>query len=760
MTFSTPPMIFWITLGAVPALLLVAIAIGRACTILLPSRLQGPARYYLAPALGLASLTVMATLFGRYMPLGHRALLPLVFASLAAWALVRRHEFGLVVRQSLWSGAFALACGAGMLAPLLVYGAFNTDNDTFTYLAHAQWLQQHPFSQSVLPETVTPFETQILLYQQAGFRMGGSYLLALLQSLLHLGWAYAAYPALLIAAVASCCLSLGFPLARQLRLMRRSQRLMLLALPAFGLGGLTFGANFGFMPQTLGMALAAGALFMAGPVLGWVTHAGRRAPALATAALPGGVMLAGATLAFSELSLFIGCALAASGLLLALQRRAWNNVLLHGAVMLAVATLLLNVELLRVYAALRAQVGVVAGAPVDWSLIGFVAHAFGVHGGAWDAFQWAGTGTRASAFAGGLLLLALVLAPIAFNWRALWRAAIGEALLPALAVLGIFGVATLYFRYAVAAPFPTGIGQSWSQSKLAGWAYPFAIVMTVFSIACLRRRFPRHVGAALVLLFVAGGVGTIALSITRVSHFMQPYAGIRDMERFYLELRAAALAICPPAAPVHLALNGNLSKFRQMTALYLHDRALTSDWRDDNYLDWIPASRRNQSPAAGSCLVGLASAHSLAPGARVVGPFQVAPAQPGTPMLGAVSGAHQRETDGQNWWSWVEGPARFAIEPGATPLVQGKIRVRFEYLTRGRQVLTLRVVRRDGSFQQIELPETGEAIAAFDQLVDTAPGVVAELAFSTDGKASILGPADPRLGAWLIRNITLAEVPP
>lgn len=174
MTFSTPPMIFWITLGAVPALVFVATVIGRAWTILLPSHLQGPARYYLAPALGLATLTVMATLFGSYVPLGHRALLPLVFAGLAAWALVRRHEFGLVVRQSLWSGAFALACGAGILSPLLVYGAFNTDNDTFTYLAHAQWLQQHPFSQSVLTETVTPFETQILLYQQTGFRMGGS----------------------------------------------------------------------------------------------------------------------------------------------------------------------------------------------------------------------------------------------------------------------------------------------------------------------------------------------------------------------------------------------------------------------------------------------------------------------------------------------------------------------------------------------------------------------------------------------------------
>lgn len=760
MTFSPPPIIFWITLAAVPALVFVATVIGRAWTLLLPSRLQGPARYYLAPALGLASLTVMATVLGRYVPLGHRALLPLVLAGLAAWALARRREFGRALRQSLWTGAFALACGAGILAPLLVYGGFNTDNDTFTYLAHAQWLQQHPFSQSVLPETVTPFATQILLYQQAGFRMGGSYLLALLQSLLQLRWAYAAYPTLLIAALASCCLSLGFPLARQLRPMPRGQRLMLLALPAFGLGGLTFGANFGFMPQTLGMALAAGALFMAGPVLGWVAHAGRRAPAVAIAALPGGVMLAGATLAYSELSPFVGCALAASGLLLALRRKAWRNVLLHGAVMLAVATLLLNVELLRVYAALRAQMGVVVGAPVDWSLVGFVAHAFGVHGGAWDGFQWAATGARSGAFAGGLLLLALVLAPIAFNARALWRAASGAALLPALAVLGIFGVALLYFRYAVVSPFPTGIGQSWSQSKLADWAYPFAIALTVFSIARLRRRFAPRVGAALALLFAVGLASTMGTSITRVSHFMHAYGGIRNMEHFYVELRATVLAACPPGAPVHLALNGNLSKFRQMAALYLHDRELTSDWRDDNYLDWIPASRRNQPAAAGSCVVGPAAASSMTPQARVVGPFQVGLAQQGALMLGAVSGAHQRETDGKNWWYWVEGPARFAIEPGATPAAQAKTRVQFEYLTRGRQVLTLRVVRRDGSAQEIVLQGEGEAMAAVDQLVDAAPGALAELAFSTDGKASALGPGDPRLGAWLIRNITLTAVTP
>ena len=144
----------------------------------------------------------------------------------------------------------------------------------------------------------------------------------------------------------------------------------------------------------------------------------------------------------------------------------------------------------------------------------------------------------------------------------------------------------------------------------------------------------------------------------------------------------------------------------------------------------------------------------------MVGPFHVALARSGTISLGAVSGAHQRETDGKNWWYWVEGPARFSIAADAAPGVQPKTRLQFEYLTRGAQTLTLRVVRRDGSAQQIELQGNGQAMATFDQLVDAAPAALAELAFSTDGKATVLGPADPRLGAWLIRNITLTAATP
>jgi hypothetical protein len=765
MTAGSVPAIFWITLAAVPALTFVATVIGRAWTGLLPPRLRGPARFYLAPALGLATLTVVATMLGRNLALGNRALLPLLLAGLAAWALARRRFLGLVLRQSLCGGGFALVCGVGILAPLLLYGGFNTDNDTFTYLAHAQWLQQHPFSEPVVADTMAPYATQILLYQKAGYRMGGSYLLALLQSLFHLRWAYAAYPTLLIAAIASCCLSLGFPLARQLRSMPRAQRLLLLALPAFALGGLTFGANFGFMPQTLGMALAAAALFMAGPLLDWVARSRGPAKAVAAAALPGGVLLAGATLAYSELSPFVGLALAVSAVLLALRRKAWRNLLLHAAVVLAVAALLLNVELLRAWAALRAQLGVVVGSPVDWRPVGFLAHAFGVHGGAWDDFQWAATGAPRREFVRGLLLLAAMLAPIAFNLRALRRA----ALLPTLAILGIFGVATLYFRYAVPSPFPIGTGQSWSQAKLADWAFPFAIALTLFSLARLRRyrRFRPHAGAALVLLFAVGVACTINMSVARVAQFVQPYGGIRNMERFYVDLRQAVLATCPPQAPVHLELDGYFSKFRQMAALYLHDRVLTADWRDDVYFDWMPVGRRNQKAAAGGCVIqsaALAGQATQLPAARTVGSIQVALAQPGALRIGAVSGAYQRETDGANTWYWVRASARFSIEPGTAPASssasRSKTRLRFEYLTRGPQALTLRVVRRDGSAQQLVLHGDGKTMAHFDQVIDAAPAALAELNFSTDGKATVLGPGDPRLGAWLIRNIALTAVTP
>lgn len=757
MSPSVVPHVFWITLLGVPALMLLATVLGRACAGLLPARVAPAARFYLAPAIGIALLTVLASLVGRYVALGRRTLVALLLALLLGWLLARRKTLGPALRQGLWTGAFALACGAGILVPLLVYGAFNTDNDTFTYLAHAQWLQTQPFGAAIAPEGVTPFATQILLYQQAGYRMGASYLLALLQSLAQLRWAYLVYPTLLIGSIASCCLALGMAMARQLRPLRRPARLALLALPAFLLGGLTFGANFGFLPQTVGMALATAMLALAGPVLRAVAAADATPRAVVRAGLLAALLFAGATLAYSELSPFVTLALAFSAAVLGLRARRWRMLLLFAAVTALAAALLLNIELLRAYAALRVQAGVVAGSAVDWRALGFVAHAFGVHGGAWDGFQWAAAGGHGrSQMLAGLLLLAAVLVPVALAARALWRAGLAGPMLPLIATLAIFGAAGLYFRYGVASPFPTGVGQSWNQAKLADWAFPSAIALTVFALARLAARRRVAAGRALLALAAAGVLVTASVSIARVAGFMQAYPGVRDMQAFYVDLAAQVEAACPAGVPVHLALDGQYSKFRQMVVLHLPTRAVTSNWSDDNYLDWIPTGRRNQSAADGACTVEPVGAGQDAPGDRRVGPFRIALAHAGRIVLGEASGTHQRETDGANWWYWVEHGAHFPVLAQGAAADAGRTRLRFEVLLRGAQTLTLRVVQRDGGVQERQLHGADGATLNFDEVFALAPANVAELVIDSDGQATRLGPQDARLGAWMIRNIALS----
>ena len=182
---SSVPGIFWTTLLASMAILGVATLLGRCLGGLYPPRQRGPARYYLAPALGMAVLTIFASLMGRILPLGHSILVPILFVILVAGALWRDPHRGAALGQAGIVGIFGLFCGASLLAPLFTFGAFNAHNDAITYLIHANWLQDHAFREAIRAQDVTPFTSQVFMYQQWGLRMGGSYLLALAQALLH-----------------------------------------------------------------------------------------------------------------------------------------------------------------------------------------------------------------------------------------------------------------------------------------------------------------------------------------------------------------------------------------------------------------------------------------------------------------------------------------------------------------------------------------------------------------------------------------------
>lgn len=763
MTNFSVPGIFWTTLTSVAAILSLTTLIGRPWTLMLPYKLKGIARFYLAPAFGLATLTIIASLIGRVIPLGNTVIMPCAVIIMLVCALVRENNIRQALHQALMVSTFGIFCGVSVLGPLFAYGAFNAHNDAFTYLAHSNWLQEHVFAQVISTTMVTPLTTQVLLYQQEGLRMGASFLLALFQALLNLRWSYEVYPAVVISAIAVCCLAIGFPLAQLLRPLRRYIRLALLAVPAFSFGGLVFGANFGFLPQTIGLALGASLLFMVGQLFRWVATNNVPRSAVVKSSLPCATLFASAVFAYSELSPFLLVAVLGSWAILAYRFQAWDKMLIHGGVLFGSTILLLNAELIRTYAALRMQSGAIVGTPVDWPLLGFIAHAFGLHGGAWDLQQWSAPESFGTfSFVIGFLFLGVAILLLLSGIRIIWRSTLNGVLLPTIISLMLYIAGILYFRYVVLSPFSKGVGNSWSQFKLADWAHPFVMVIVLFALLTLRPRMGKLFNTAIVTMFVIAMMCATHFGVIRIKPLMEYYRGVNDLNKFYQDFRDLVLTSCPSNAPIYLALQGEHQKFRQMTTLYLYDRGVTSDWADDGYINGLlPPERRKQEVQVGSCLVepsiGL---NSYLNRGEVIGPFRIGVFDgTGHTRIESVNGAYDRESDGKNWWHWVERKISLKLQPDIFSKDATQTKVHFEYTTRGKQVLSIHIIKRNGAMHIVTQQSKGDATELFEKVIDVPTNELAEIRIETDGKAFPLGIKDARVAAWNIGNIIITAVP-
>jgi hypothetical protein len=128
--------------------------------------------------------------------------------------------------------------------------------------------------------------------------------------------------------------------------------------------------------------------------------------------------------------------------------------------------------------------------------------------------------------------------------------------------------------------------------------------------------------------------------------------------------------------------------------------------------------------------------------------------------VSGVAGAHGRESDGQNWWHWVERRVIFDLQPLYISKDAVLTKLRFEYATRGEQTLTVRVSTRNGLSRTFSLPSVESELFTFEEIIDLPPSEVAEISIETDGQASRLGEQDSRNAAIIIRNVTVAPVQP
>ena len=661
--------------------------IGQPLVDCLPYRLRPGARLFLSPLLGLAVLVLVATLTG-WCGHGYRQWLCLTIlsglAALGGWRRRRRNGAGGYFSRLT---VFGVLASLPALASVLRRGGFNTQNDAFMYLVQAQWLQDHGFRQPVHEPSLHPALTMITLFQNQGLRMGTSFWLGWLQSAFGLAWSLDAYPAVTAIGSVVGALAIGagvlavFP-------HRRTEAWLCALAAASTLNGFSFGPIAGFLAQTYGLAFAAGVFVLRGMEVGAARRGGPSGGWRGV--LPQALCLACAILCYSEMAPFLLAGLGLSYLLpwpgqasgQTIRSQLWGRGRQAGK--LAGLTLLLtNLEWVRLFHAIRFQMHLVPGGPVDWRWWEFPAHALG--------FRSADGNPGYYAVAGLAVLPALVATILLAVWlqgRQPPRPGLGPrwiALWPTAGVTLVYAAAFVAFRYLMHSPWPDRpglrhlVGQTFLQLRVTHWSSPALLLCFTAAVVNLGQR-DRWIGRKVVIGFLAlwcacGLAANYQLGANRSDVDLASTGQNHDPFTVYVNLREA-LARTPASDVIYLDMDQPEDYVsRQLVAYYLQERRVASDWKTDSYINpWLPRDQPTPPPRQCQWILSRITAEGAPPSPgylTVRSPLQ------NTFFLVQADTPYGRETDGQTWWYWTGNRLRFRYRLAG--LSAGHVRVSFDY---------------------------------------------------------------------------------
>lgn len=755
--------IFWITLILIPIISFLITFIGTIICKFFPQEDKRNINFYLSPIFGLSFFVLLASVWGRYIFFG--GLNFVIFFIILFLILAIRYKQILpeVFRNSLIISLLGIICGVTILIPLFIHGGFNAHNDTFTYLAHSQWLQDHTFDEIIKAENIMPLTTQIALYQTGGFRMGGSFLLALFQSLFRFKWSFDVYPSVIILALTVCCLIIGFTLSKFFPNLRRRFVFLLMSLPALSLGGLVFGANLGFLPQTLGLVFGTGFLIIVGLSLNLIKNTEFNLFSISKLSFLGSLLFSGIVLTYSELTPFIFLAFLISCVYFIIRFFNVKNTIIYSILLALFSIILLNYEIVRAIKALLTQSSAVVGTPVNWPLFGYLSHAFGLHGGAWDISQWSSlVSSEMFIFIFNILFVCIFLFFLIYIITFLIKKHPEDNLLiPILSVTIVFVLFFVYFRYFVSSPFDIGKGQSWSQFKISDWINPFIFVILIFAFVSSKDYIKKYFSYLVVVLFALAFIFSILSSIGRIKPLINTYSQTNDLSNYYVNFNKKVDNYCVNNTPIYLNFNNDNLKFRQIATLYLYNREIKSNWLNDGYIyPWLPSNKRSQWPVIGDCVVELSQKNDFLSNndGIIIDKFRVGIFQ-GSLNIGIVDivGAYGNESDGENYWNWVENNVIYKLRPYIPINPLSKIRLYFEYSTLGDKTLELSFTKDGKVLWSKLINNQGGATMVFDEIINISPDNFHEINIKTDGIAGRLGENDSRLVSFIIRNLRILE---
>jgi hypothetical protein len=729
--------------------------VGRLLAGLAPVQTRAFARFYFAPALGLAAFALTAGVSCWLLPLSSLpcTLLAILIGSVAWWRLPDRRValFSLLVL----CGGTALA-SYPMLAQVLRHEGYNPFNDTYTYLEHAQWLQDHAFREPARPDGAFPAAAQIGIYQRLEERMGASFMLAWMQAAMRVHWSFEVYPALagaLLTAGAWATAGVVGYLARCGRGLALGLGILAVTLP----GGFRFGATHGFLPQTAGLTFDTVTLFVFAL---WLSSSGRPArsgllgPALCIA-----VPLAAGTMCYFALLPFVGLSLLTTTAGVWLLRRPPLRAILLQLVILAAFTLpLLHVETRRAYYAILFNLSANVGTPMDWDLARYVGHGLAVFPGPWEPPRWV-LGSSALSLAVGLTLFAAGL------WHVVRRPRVWPGILGFAAFCGIGVLLFVKFRYLSPLPpgWTIGQGSSWSAFKVAGWLGPFLATVAVIGLARGLLALKSHFVVLRPIILAALLTGSLSLNHAATESAI---AGFLDLsgsrERPYETLLALRrfLEPVPTDTVLNLEIPPESHKIRQLLVYFLRDHRLASDWSTDGYIGSALAEDQRARPAPlGAPRLYLHSG-GTPQNLPTFGRITVDLESRDYATIKSAKTTHGREEDHTGWWYWVENRIEFTITAYAKTASKISPVVWLRPVDSNFVVYCeVQAVGVPGGPQPVLLGGDGRSLNLPGIPVAEGQLTTFRIVFYSSDRARPIGPQDGRMVTFFLKNLVLGIAP-
>lgn len=735
-------------------LLLVTTALGRHLVYLLPDDFRDKVGFYITPILGLTTIVLITTVYGWVSPFKTGISLALVTALVLLCVFYEKNRTELF-QDWLIISLFAIIASLPILAPALRFDSFNPFNDTFTYLVHGQWLQAHSFSEAARSSGFFPAETQVFLYQGAGHRMGGSFFLGFVQSLFSLEWSYYAYLATVSVVFISGCIAIG-GIVQQVVPVSRIVALTLSVLPALSVNGFIFGAQYGFFPQTFGLAFAAGLACLVPGLLAAIISSRPSLLKQFIYILPLSLCCSALLITYNDMFPVIGAGiglflLVAGGMFWSEKKFIASSVLILLVQVMAVV----NIEGVRIVRNfLHTLLGAASGSvhfgwPVLWSPIQFLAHSFGMK----------------SPFGNNVFFIdrlfstwifpVLLVGVVAILVKILRSKPKNLVVVFLICINILFWVAFIKFRYL--SPSLDGeVGNTFLQFKLSKWLAPYNIALLGIAIAWLwlKGGMVGKVSKIVVLIGLVTGLAVHYVIVAQMYtlHFQDETMQKRSPFNVFLDLRSRVASI-PKDQVIYLGIPTEHHKVTQMVAYTLFDRKLAGKYEDGYIRQSIPEGERDMPMDKADWMIQFKPNRTAEenPLDRV-GPFLLSKAPFSFYNLESVKGEYSTETGESKTWNWVKDSIEYHFAHiGITP----KTKLRFQYLLSGSErVLSLDVNTKTGRKLASFKIQMEEGWGEFESpIIDTDSEDVV-IRFTADGDPVQLSPTDSRKTKFLIQNIS------